>query len=227
MEAGTAASGPAWRAVVQRIAEERAREESRDLWGDASGAGPSFNYRWEHLRVVVELAQRLAADVGADVEVVTAAAWLHDIAKEHGRGGEADTHGRAASVEARSILAGTDFPAEKVDAVCTAIESHVGLTREGPLPSREAEVLWDADKLSKLGATGLLHSLCAQPAFARLGGYTPDTPTLERQLLRWLGLAEKIVANMNTAPGRRMAAGRLRFLRSFVEQLQQELRLHR
>ena len=54
------------------LAELRGRLGSEDV---------SFNYRWEHITTVVTLALRLAELTGADVEIVEAAAWLHDICK--------------------------------------------------------------------------------------------------------------------------------------------------
>ena len=71
----------------------------------------AFNYRWEHGKAVVRLAQRLAERTGADAEIVEAASWLHDVAKEN-----REDHGQAGAIEAWRILLETDFPPDKVPA---------------------------------------------------------------------------------------------------------------
>ena len=58
------------------------------------------------------LAIRLAEVTCADREVVEAAAWLHDVAKEEGR-----DHGRDGAAAARRILAEMDYPPHKVETV--------------------------------------------------------------------------------------------------------------
>jgi uncharacterized protein len=138
--------------VVRKAAWKAAAAETEVKWGCASDA---FNYRWEHVQAVVRTALRLAELVGADAEVVEAAAWLHDVAKL----GHREAHGREGAAAARAILAQSDFPPHKVDAVAEAIAKHVGLfvPPESKIEPLEAAVLWDADKLTKLGALAVLH----------------------------------------------------------------------
>src|SRR5512133_2582018 len=142
----------AWRETVKQIARERATAESLELWGQGAGEAPRFNYRWEHLRAVDLLCYRLGRELGADEEVLTAAMWLHDLVKSHEQALPEVSDSAAAAEEARHILEGTDFPPSKIDAVCEAIRAHEGLYRDSPLEKLEAAILWDADKLSKLGA---------------------------------------------------------------------------
>jgi uncharacterized protein len=141
-----------WREAVQKAAHQAALIE---LEVKLQCAETAFNYRWEHVQAVVRTALQLAALTGADAETVEAAAWLHDVAKK----GNGRAHGQEGASLAREILAQTDFPPIKVEAVAEAIQKHVGLfvppeTRIEPL---EAAVLWDADKLTKLGAIAVLH----------------------------------------------------------------------
>jgi len=150
------ATNAGWRTVCQRHAEQRATAEAVDAWKAKDGKPLPFNYRWEHIQCVVGLALHLAAQTGADREVVEAAAWLHDVCK-----GEPN-HGVAGARAARTLLSHTDFPAAKIDAVAQAIAVHVGLQRPPaapPLEPLEAAVLWDADKLSKLGVQALAYNL--------------------------------------------------------------------
>lgn len=199
-----------WREVVREAAYRAAHAEG--LIHAPSG----FNYRWEHVRAVVALAHWLAAETGADVEVVEAAAWLHDVAKSQ------PNHARAGAEQAARILAGTDFPPAKVNAVVDAIAQHEGLTLDAPLSPLPAAVLWDADKLTKMGATGHLHM---RAVGFLLGATTEATADDEN---RWLNeVAARIAASMSTAPARAEANRRLEAMRTWHAALLRELHLGR
>lgn len=208
-----------WQEIVISIATERAKEESLKLWRRSSGEEPPFNYRLEHLKAVVLIAEWLALRLGADLEIVRAAAWLHDLAKEGIAEMIEDSHGVKGAEEARKILKMTDFPKEKVDAVCQAIAEHVGLYRDHPLEPLEAAILWDADKLAKLGAISLVHFLCLSPS---LGQVTTDSLLVEGH--RFLGLQAKMVESMNMPLGKEMGRERYGVVSGFYEQLERELK---
>ena len=196
-----------WQERVISIATERAREES------------PFNYRLEHLKAVVCIAEVLALKLGADLEIVRAAAWLHDLAKEGMAEMVEDGHGVKGAEEARRILERSDFPKGKIDAVCQAIAEHVGLYRDHHVEPLEAAILWDADKLAKLGAISLVHFLCLSPS---LGQATSESFLAEGQ--EFLGLQAKMVESMNTPLGKEMGRERYEVVRGFYEQLERELK---
>jgi len=178
---------------------------------------PVFNYRFEHTLAVVKIARWLAPQVDADPEIVECAAWLHDARKYLRDALGKDTHAKAASESVEEILADTDFPKEKIPAVRHAIEHHVGLRLEKRLKPIETACLWDADKLSKLGAASLVH-------FTSISGAFQPTTT-ERILERgeaWLKLARGVVKSMNTKVARREAKLRLAFSASHYRQLKRE-----
>lgn len=205
------------------LARERATEESLALWGQTQGQQPRFNYRWEHLLAVERLCHRLGRQLGADMEVLEAALWLHDVVKSHRAEHGPVRDAELAAEEARRVLSGTDFPPDKVGAVVEAIRLHEGLYRDQPIPELESAILWDADKLSKLGATNLVHNLCIRPVFDPIfQGRPTDTDLVLRSLQEWLEIGERIAASMNTEPGRAEAARRLSFLREFARELEDE-----
>jgi uncharacterized protein len=138
-----------WREAVREAMHAACRAEAERRYGRPD---PSFNYRWEHVSAVVTLALRLAALTGADADVVEAAAWLHDVRKD-----AMLDHPREGAIFAREFLPGTDFPPDKIEAVARAIEDHMGLWRDEPLDILESQVLWDADKLTKIGLTAAIH----------------------------------------------------------------------
>jgi uncharacterized protein len=112
---------------------------------------------------------------------------------------------------ARKILAATDFPQAKVAAVVDAIAKHVGLETRGPIEPLEAAVLWDADKLSKLGATIVLHGAGYLLAEGR-----STTEALIKDLCdeEW---GESIVRSLNTGPARAAGRERLETYRTFCQ----------
>lgn len=216
-----------WLRKIIRFVEERTAEDARRLWGQGPGERPRFNYRLEHVKAVVHIAEALGKALGADMEVVLAGAWLHDIAKRSGEGPvEEDTHGQESAAEARRLLRDIGFPEGKIEATCQAIEKHVGLLRAAPLENLEAAILWDADKLSKLGATAIVQHLLSRPALP-----SPNSPLTTETILeegeKWLALAQGIAESMNTELGKEMARRRLEQIKAFYAELAQELRASR
>jgi len=206
---GRAGDGPTWRDVVRQAARDAA---VREMSAGRDEENILFNYRWEHTQAVVRLALRLAELTGADRDVVEAAAWLHDVAK-----GQGEDHGQDGAAAARRILTGTDYPQDKIEAVAGAVLNHVGLWREEPLEPIEAAVLWDADKLTKLGATAVLHFVgywidAGQGTTEHLVGRLPDGDWQPR-----------IVRNLQTAPARAAGQRRWELFQTFCEQAAREL----
>lgn len=188
-------------------------QEAEHRYGSRS---PIYNYRWEHVNAVHTLAMRLARLTGADLEVVEAAAWLHDVAKEAGR-----EHPRLGAAFVREFLPATDFPVEKIEQVARAIEEHMGLWREEPLALLESQVLWDADKLAKLGLTAVFHWIGGD--FAGTEPLTTETLIARGRQPDW---QDKTVASMHTAPARRAAKTRLKAYRALWDELEAELAGH-
>ncbi|MCE1229515.1 MAG: HD domain-containing protein [Firmicutes bacterium] len=210
-----------WREVCAEELRGQSEADSIRFWRVAhtveGETRAPFNYRFEHTLAVVKLARWLAAEEGADVEVLECAAWLHDCRKQLNAQRGKDTHAQEAAQAVEGILAGTDFPASKIEAVKTAILHHVGLRLSHRLEPLEAACLWDADKLSKLGAAGIAHFTCISGAFEPIG-----TETLLARSDLWLPLAEGIVASLNTATAQREGQERLAFQRNYYAQLRRE-----
>lgn len=116
-------------------------------WYPADDSAHDF----DHVLRVHALALRIAQAEGADAEIVSAAALLHDVARV-----EADRlgacHAEMGARQAREILRG--HPPDKVEAVAAAIGSHRFRNAVEP-PTLEARVLYDADKLDAIGAIGV------------------------------------------------------------------------
>ena len=198
-----------WRDLCQAEAERCATAEARARFALSAAAPIPFNYRWEHVQQVAQLAVWLADETGADREIVEAAAWLHDTRKS-----EPD-HGRAGAAAAEQLLRKSDFPLEKLPAVVDAIAHHVGLTRppgDPPLTPLETAVLWDADKLTKLGVGVLAYNL----SLRQFDGLTLDER--RKELAKFTRkVLSKTVESMNTAPAQHVAQDRYQTMLWFLE----------
>ena len=210
-----------WRKACEAALRAHSESDSIRFWRVAhagpEGQRPIFDYRFEHTLAAVKIARWLAPLAGADPEVVECAAWLHDCRKFLNDPGSKDSHAQDAAQAVAAILAGTDFPADKIPAVRHAIEHHVGLRLSHRLSPVETACLWDADKLSKIGAASLIHFGCVAGAFQPV-----DTATILERGEKWLELARVITESMNTEPGREEADKRLAFLIAYYRQLRGE-----
>jgi uncharacterized protein len=199
-----------WRKAAQKEMREATERELQSRYGKID---PSFNYRWEHVTAVVTLANKLAALTGADAEIVEAAAWLHDVRKETG-----EEHPQEGARFARKFLPQTNFPPEKIEPVAKAIEEHMGLWRDEPLQVLESQVLWDADKLSKIGLTAAFH--WTGSALAGTKSQELEQIILRARSADW---QKKTVASMHTEPARRAAKKRLKSFNKLWDKLEGEL----
>ena len=112
-----------------------------------------FDHTMDHIELTAEIARCLAYKEGADIEVCVVAAYLHDIAKNSSK-----EHARTGAEEAKEFLKEIGAPESFINEVRYAISQH---DNDLPKNTREAEILWDADKLQSIGPLG----------FARVYGY--------------------------------------------------------
>jgi uncharacterized protein len=190
--------------------------------------GADAVHDFDHVLRVVVMAERLAREEGADLEIVRTAALLHDVARGHGDRLSTD-HAQAGAEFAQRLLQGQ--PAEKVEAVAHAIAAH--RFRSGPAPQTlEAKVLHDADKLDAIGAIGVARAFAfggheGQRLWAEV---SPDyeetqdtrhehTPVHEYQI-KLLKIKERLL----TKSARKLAQDRHRFMVAYFEQLELEVR---
>jgi uncharacterized protein len=190
-------SNASWPARCREYAETQATREARQAWKLTDDQPLPLNQRWEHVQEVVRLALWLAEETGADREIIEAAAWLHDIHKGQRH------HAMLGAAEAERFLPTTDFPPAKIPAVAEAIRQHEGLERPAgalPLAPVEVAVLWDADKLSKIGVQALAFLLSASYMAGRtLGERRRDCADYVHNTLT------RTVTSMNTAPAQHEA----------------------
>ncbi len=204
--------------ILSHVVREQTRIAAREEWTSAQrdSQEPLFDYRYDHVCQVVELAKRIGMSLEADMEIIILSAWLHDIAKP-GLGGVKD-HGIESAKIARTIMQSYGIRHETIEKVTDVIVKHVGLTLESPLEPLEAQVVWEADKLTKLGVTGFVHYIIN--GIRMRPGMLLDA--IARTIKDFLPLAEDIARSMHTEPARKMADERLNNLRAMSAMFEYE-----
>jgi len=187
---------------------------------------------YDHVVRVYHLAERIAEAEGADLDIVRAAALLHDV----GGGGHTEqrvSHQENAADFARGILEAEGWSEPRIQAVLHCIRAHrFREARETP-QTLEAQVLFDADKLDAIGAVGIMRSIAYavkhhQPLytlpsarFLASGEKEPEEPHTPYH--EYLFKLRKLKERLYTPTARALAEDRDRLLHTFFEQLQAEL----
>jgi len=199
------------------------------FWAGQNGGATDGAHDLGHLRRVWKNARAIGLDMGADLEILLAAAWLHDavnLPKNH------PDRARASQLSAdwaAQYLAGTDFPGAKIPPAAHAIAAHsfsAGIEPE----TLEAEILQDADRLEALGAVGIARMFHVGGA---MGGalFDADDPLALHRPLNDKSFSLDhlevklfpIALTMRTAAGRAIAEARVEWMRSFRTRLLTEI----
>jgi len=167
-----------------------------------------------HVLRVYYFATKFGGKLHADMDVLKAAALLHDIARPLEDDDPNIDHATLSAEIAKSILEEVGFPKEKIEEVLHAIRSHRFKKGEKP-KTLEAKILQDADRLDALGAMGIFRTIYWSGTNKRS---VEDTiKHFEEKIL-------KLPELMNTEPGKRMAEERVKIVSEFVQALRAELR---
>ena len=203
-------------------------EDAKKYYSDSDTA-----HDFNHVLRVTVMAEHLARVEGADMEVVHAAALLHDISRaEEDHSGQGD-HAEMAAERARKILIERGVRTERADAVAHAIAAH---RYRGSIQPRtlEAKILFDADKLDSIGAVGIARAyamagslnqqLWSEPredgiATRDQHGDSKHTPVAE-----FMVKLRHVHSRVHTATARKIAQERHDYMSQFFERLGCEMR---
>ncbi len=188
---------------------------------------------FDHVLRVLSLAEFIAREEGGDVEIVQAAALLHDIGLA--TGGREGHHERSAREARRILEEETDWPESRINEVIHAIRAHRFRDKTSQPETLEARILYDADKLDAIGAVGIARS------FAYLGKHgkrlwnvspfevdTKATPPERDEYTPAHEFAYKlsrIKDTLYTETAKEIAKGRHRFMVEFFERMERETNL--
>jgi uncharacterized protein len=205
-------------------------EQARPFY---TAADPVHDFN--HVLRVLALAERIGQAEGADLDILRAAALLHD-ARGSAPGAAMDRagHHQASAELAGEVLRAAGWEAGRIAAVQHCIRSH-RFRDAAELPrTLEAQILFDSDKLDVLGAIGAARAV----AYAALAGQPLTGAVSERfratgerepgeahtPYHEFLFKLSRVAERMHTATARALAAGRHRYLAEFFERLERETR---
>lgn len=192
-------------------------------------ASSKSSHDWEHTLRVYKLAVRIAKAEKADLTVVKLSALLHDIARgeEDKSAGKID-HASAGARMAVGILKSLKVSDEKTAKMAHCIETHRYRGRHMPV-SKEAKVLFDADKLDSIGAVGIGRAfLFAGEVGAKLHNrrknilktkaYSKEDTAYREYMVK----LKYVKGRMMTKEGKKLARIRHQFMEEFFTRLDEE-----
>lgn len=180
--------------------------------------GTEASYLWEHTTHVASLAFELARSEKTDPMTPTMVALFHDAGKFSGgayhQGGKAEEE--TAAVLADRVLRQLGLGSAEIRPVTTGLRS---LYNSRAKPNRAADIVHDADFLSKFGALGIAQFFIK----STLRGRTLKQ-AIANQLSKELTYAACLPLNMRTHAGKRLAERKSKSTLKFFGSLVRELR---
>jgi uncharacterized protein len=211
---------------MKRDLFEKIKEEAKTYFKNAKGS-----HDWSHVERVYNLALRIGKKEKADLEVIKLAAILHDI----GRKIEDETNGKIDHAEigakmAKEILEKYNVEKEKIEKVVYCIQTHRFRKNKRP-ETKEAKVLFDADKLDSIGAIGIGRAFLFAGEIGakfydkdvdvkKIKEYSTDDTVYREYMVK----LRKIKNKMFTKEGKRIAEERHRFMVEFFKRLDKEVK---
>jgi uncharacterized protein len=207
------------------IIEKTCHFVEHKLAGDGSG------HDWWHIYRVWNLAKAIAKQEGANSHIVELSALLHDIADWKFHDGD-DTKGPRM---AEQFLLENKVAREVIDPVVEIVAtiSYKGAGVATPMKTLEGKVVQDADRLDAIGAMGIARTFAYGGHKNRLMYHPDEKPVMHQSFAQYKKntghtinhFYEKLLLlkdRMNTASAKQMAAGRHKFMQSYLDQFYEE-----
>jgi uncharacterized protein len=171
-------------------------------------------HRFDHIERVMQNARAIAATLeGVDYEILELAVLLHDVDQPAGKKAE---HVELSLQAAEVILKQAGYPDDRIKQVLGVIAEHSSEHVRTIQPStREAKILFDADKLDGLSAMGIarVFSLFGQMGLAPI------------EAIEWYKRKIDIaLEHIQTEEGRRLCNARLPYVQQFLSQMESDAR---
>jgi len=188
---------------------------------------------FSHIERVYHMAELLAKEEGADLEIVRAAALLHDAdGTTPGSESRLEHHLRSAEIAGR-VLADEGWPIERIASVQHCIRAHRYRDDREPPATIEAKCLFDADKLDVLGAIGAVRvtvyaALAGTPFYSKpsetfLNSGKEEPGELHSAYHEHLFKLRNVEKRLFTASAKRIAYERTQYLEEFFDRLIKEI----
>lgn len=148
-----------------------------------------------------------------DLDVLFAAAFLHDMGAFEPYSARGSDHSRVAADSMAEILEPAGFPMEKLPLVQGAALGHMYYSQVPDEP--HAQVLHDADTLNFMGAVGITRII----SLTTRAGMAEDLPTAIATLESW---SEELPGTLVLETSKRLGEQRAREMRNFIGSLREQ-----
>ncbi|MBD3205362.1 HD domain-containing protein [Candidatus Bathyarchaeota archaeon] len=165
------------------------------------------SHGFEHTERVIKLTKFLGKKLNANMDILLPAAILHDIARAK------ENHALIGSRISEDILKELKFKEEKINSICSAIETH-SFSAGRKAESIEAKILSDADKLDALGAIGIYRTATYSGENSK--SFKDFLAHFDDKLLKLKNL-------MYTDEAYKIALARHNYMLEFLEKIKQEI----
>jgi uncharacterized protein len=206
-------------------------EQAREWYSDTDPV-----HDFGHIQRVYWMAEKIGSAEGADMEIIRAAALLHDAedSAPGGDGNERANHHNASALFGRRILEAEGWSEERISRVQHCIRAHRFRGKEEAPSTIEAKVIFDSDKLDVLGAIGVARTIAyavldhkpvySEPSqqFIQTGKEIPGE--LHSSYHEYLFKLSKVKDRLFTETGKKVAEYRHAFLVDYYERLANEMK---
>jgi uncharacterized protein len=199
-------------------------------------------HNFDHVMRVYNLAMHLAENEDVDLDVVGAAALLHDIGgrKEVDDSTGKTDHAIEGAKMAEPILKDLGYSKDKIKHIQDCIISHRYRTENKP-KTQEAKIIFDADKLETVGAIGIARAFVwvgrnnahiykkvniDEYAKENLGGKINgkiQDKTKHSPQINWETKDKYILDYLYTDKAKKIAKERITFSKNFLKRLENEI----
>ncbi len=205
---------------------EQLKEEVKYLLKESEGC-----HDWDHTLRVYNLALHIGKIENANLEILGIAALLHDIGRpEEDRLNRKVCHAEIGAVMAEGILKQHGLEDEKIEKIKHCILQHRFSKGQAP-ESKEAKILYDADKLDNIGAIGILRAANfsgtykarthnPEVNFENVEPYSKEDTAYQHYHMK----LKKIKDKLFTDEAKRIAEKRHSFMEDFFERVNRECR---
>ncbi len=188
------------------------------------------SHDWEHTQRVFNLCLHIGRKEGADLEVLKLAAVLHDIGREEQDESNGELcHAERGAFMAEEVLKKYNYPEITIDRIIHCIETHRFRGEKMP-QSKEAKILFDADKIDAIGAIGIGRAFVFAGEIGakvhnkdidieKTKSYTEEDTAYREFTVK----LQKVKDRMLTEEGKRIAEERHKFMVDFFDRLNKEV----
>jgi uncharacterized protein len=182
-----------------------------------------------HVLRVAENGRHIALREGAEVEVVVAAALLHELfnyPKDHP---ESHLSGEVCANQAEELLRAEGYDPALIEAISYCIRVH-SFSRGIQAETLEAKVLQDADRLDAIGAIGIARcfstgAVMGRPFYSVADPFCTARAPNDKEFTidHFYRKLLQIPNTLHTETARLLAGDRVQFLQAFLDHLQSEI----